>query len=258
MEGLDEDLIFVDNDVGTIANAVSDVLGHVNTLTNRVGATAVAAPSPPVLSTSSVIMDDSGLPLTSMGTLLSQMASLVTENARLGALVGSQGGIAVGSFTFPSIEALGEVIDRELSGDYPWEIFVDVGTLHIHNPNVETVETQPLCWIGTRLPRRWLGFTPLLSENMCVLSSSPFRRCIRMVRMFSQEDWPRPSKPQPPGLEQTVATVPVTRSRIKTTQPGWRFLRRSMGSWLAAQSFTRWLYTWWTRLRRGMSSYTVT
>jgi hypothetical protein len=65
------------------------------------------------------------------------MASLVTENVRLGALVGSQGGIAVGSFTFPSIEALWKVIDRELSGDYPWEIFVDVVTLHIHNPNVE-------------------------------------------------------------------------------------------------------------------------
>ena len=138
MEELNEDMTFIDNDVGTVANAVSDVLRQVNTLSNRVvGATANAAPSPSLLRTSSVIVDDAGLPIISVGEMMSQLATLGTENARLSALVGSQGGVVVGSFTFPSIHALGEVIDRELSGDYPWELFVDVATLHIHNANVD-------------------------------------------------------------------------------------------------------------------------
>jgi hypothetical protein len=137
MDELDEDINFIDNDVGTVANGISDVLEHVNTLTNWVSSTAGAAPSLSVLSTSSVIVDASGLPLTTMGNLLGQMASLVTENARLSAMVGSQGGLTVGSFTFPSIEALAVLIDHELSGVYPWEIFVDVATMHIHNANVD-------------------------------------------------------------------------------------------------------------------------
>ena len=138
MDELDEDMTFIDTDVGTVANAVSDVLRQVNTLTNRVvGVTASPVPSPSALSTSSVIVDDAGLPITSVGELLSQMVSLGTENARLSALVGSQGGVSVGSFTFPSIHALEEVIDRELTGVYPWEVFVDVLTMHIHHANVD-------------------------------------------------------------------------------------------------------------------------
>ena len=138
MDELDEDMNFIDTDVGTIANGFSDVLGHVNTLTNRMGTSASAAPiSPSVLSTSSVIVDALGQPLTSVGDLLSKLNTLVTENARLSAMVGSQGGLTVGSFTFPSIDALAEVIDRELTGVYPWDIFVDVSTMHIHNANVD-------------------------------------------------------------------------------------------------------------------------
>jgi hypothetical protein len=137
MDELEEDMTFIDTDVGTIANGFSDVLGHVNTLTNRMGTSASAAPSPSVLSTSSVIVDALGQPLTSVGDLLSKLNTLVTENARLSAMVGSQGGLTIGSFTFPSIDALAEVIDRELTGVYPWDIFVDVSTMHIHNANVD-------------------------------------------------------------------------------------------------------------------------
>jgi hypothetical protein len=144
MDELDEDMSFIDTDVSTVANGISDVFGHVNTLINRVGSTAGAATSPSALSISSVIVDASGLPLTSVGTLLSQLDLLVNENARLSAMVGAQGGLTVGAFTFSSIEALAEVMDRELSGAYPWDIFVDACTLHIHNPNVDPGHSSSL------------------------------------------------------------------------------------------------------------------
>jgi hypothetical protein len=139
MDEVEEEMNFIDNDLVTVANGISEVMGHVNTLPNRMGATVGAAPSPSVFATSSVIVDASGSPLTTVGQLLGLVDSLVTENSRLSAMVGSQGGLTVGSFTFASIDALAEVIDRELSGAgvYPWDIFVDVGTMHIHNANVD-------------------------------------------------------------------------------------------------------------------------
>jgi hypothetical protein len=176
----------------------------------------------------------------------------MTENARLSAMVGSQGGLTVGSFTFPSIEALAEVIDRELTGVYPWDIFVDVATMHIHNANVDPENAASLMdW--NKATKEMAGTYSVAQRKYVCAIIQPVSSLYTDGKEVFREEWPRPSRPQPLGLDRMAGMDRVTRSRIRTTQPGWLCLRRSMRSWLAAQFFMRLLYTWWKGLHRTPS-----
>lgn len=135
VDELDEDVSFIDTNVGTLRNTLGDVLLQVNALTSQVGSVGMGITHGPgsssaALSISSVIVDDAGVPVTSVGKLLGQLVALETENARMRSMDHSQGGITVGLFTFSSINELEAVMDR-------YQIFVDISTLHIHNPNVD-------------------------------------------------------------------------------------------------------------------------
>ena len=180
----------------------------------------------------------------------------MNENARLSAMVGAQGGLTVGSFTFPSIDALAEVIDRELTGVYPWDIFVDVSTMHIHNANVDPGNAASLL--------DWNKATKEMAGTYSVAQRKYVRAIIQPVSSLYTDG----KEVFPGGLAAAFKTAATwtgangrhgSRHKIEDQNNTARLaVLASMRSWLAAQFFMRLRYTWWRGLHRGMSSYTVT
>ena len=145
LDELGEDFVFVEEDVSNITTNLPGVFTQVQALLSRVGALEHGHAPPPLvlsggLTTASMILDDvTGVPIASVGQLFQKLVILEKENATMRAEIGSQGGVMVGTFMLPSKGALDVLIREELpiGGLMLFDLFVDIGTLHCHNPNVD-------------------------------------------------------------------------------------------------------------------------
>jgi hypothetical protein len=65
--------------------------------------------------------------------------NLAKDNVRLRSEIGGQGGVAVGSFSFGSIQELDDLVTAEMpaGGWFAFELFVDHSTLPCHNSNYD-------------------------------------------------------------------------------------------------------------------------
>ena len=149
LDNLGEEFVLVDSDLSNLNNNLPGVFNQVRSLFTRVGALEQGSSSSHLstsgsLSTASLILDEvSGLPLASVGQMFQKLASLEAENAAMKLEIGARGGVAVGTFAFSSMSALDALVSAELPilGLSLFDLFVDIGSLHCHNPNVEPGNT---------------------------------------------------------------------------------------------------------------------